>query len=238
MVNFEQKTILEYFEVTPEYLTEVVFDNPSLRGMILGYLAERKLKDVFENDPRATATRKDDDHDRKKKGDLVVTYRGFEFKFESKALQTNHVEIFESDTESWIRKVIKKDGRWIPNPAYQEVWQKDPMNSEYRGKAQCDASDRRVIELPNGEEISTTCLLVGEFDILAAGLFAFREKWDFAFALNRDLPRSSYRKYSAEARNHLLASLVPLTWPIGSPFVTDPFCLLDQLIEERQQKKS
>ncbi len=71
----QKRTILDVWDITPEYLTSVVVDNPSLRGMIVGYLAERKLRDLFDADSRTTATRKDDDHDRKRKGDAVITYR-------------------------------------------------------------------------------------------------------------------------------------------------------------------
>ena len=38
------KTILDRWDMTPEELTELVENNPSLRGMILGYLAELKLE--------------------------------------------------------------------------------------------------------------------------------------------------------------------------------------------------
>ncbi len=37
-------SILERWDITPEELTEVIDQNPSLRGMILGYLAELKPK--------------------------------------------------------------------------------------------------------------------------------------------------------------------------------------------------
>jgi hypothetical protein len=73
------RTLLDVFDVSLDFLTRVVEDYPSLRGMILGYLAEAKLREILAGHGRATAFRKDDDHDRKKKGDLVLTYQGFEF---------------------------------------------------------------------------------------------------------------------------------------------------------------
>lgn len=103
----------------------------------------------------------------------------------------------------------------------------------FSGKVQCDASDRRTIKLPNGSTITTTCLCVGEFDLLAANLFSFEKKWRFIFALNRDLPRSTYRKYRPKQRQYLLASLVPVTWPPEPPFYDEPFRLMDRLVEER-----
>lgn len=200
-------TILDIWQVTPAYLTDVVLSNPSLRGMILGYLSERKLRDVFEMDDRAISTRKDDDHDCKKKGDLVVTYRGYEFRIEVKSLQTNKVEMEYEN--KWIQKIIKTNGKYTESAEFQAVWSDYGKNARYRGAFQCDASDRRSITLPDGEVIDTTCLQVGEFDIVAAGLFAFREEWDFAFAMNTDLPRSAYKKYPEAIRNKLLKSLFP-----------------------------
>ena len=45
-------------------------------------------------------------------------------------------------------------------------------DSSWTGKFQCDASDRREILLPNGHTVNTTCLAVGEFDIVAVSLYA------------------------------------------------------------------
>ena len=190
-------SILDDWELTPEELTLVVGENPSLRGMLFGYVAELKLREYFSTDRRITNLRKDDDHDRRKKGDLVVTFRDHEFKIESKSLQTNSIRHHE-------------DGR-------------------FTGKVQCDASDRRTVTLPNGEMISTTCLVTGEFDILAACLFEFTKEWTFIFALNEDLPRSTYGKYTPGVRQHLLKTLVDVSWPPQPPFVTDPLDLLDRL---------
>jgi hypothetical protein len=107
----------------------------------------------------------------------------------------------------------------------------------YIGNFQCDASDSRSITLPNGERLKTTCLLVGEFDILAVNLFAFRGQWDFAFAYNRDLPRSTHRGYTPKQRKHLLATTMPITWPVQPPFLADPFALLDGLVKERAKRQ-
>jgi len=134
--------------------------------MLLGYVAEYKLRSLwFKNKSNVALQVKHDDHDRKKKGDLVVTYRGRDFVIESKSLQTHS---------------IRKDG---------EVW---------LGKSQCDASDRRTVVFPDGSVLETTCLLAGEFDILAVDLFAFEDQWRFIFAKNADLPRSTYKKYTPE----------------------------------------
>ena len=107
----------------------------------------------------------------------------------------------------------------------------------WKAKFQCDASDRRKVTLPNGDELQTTCLLVGEFDLLAVNLFELFGQWKFAFAKNRDLPRSTYYKYTPEQREYLLATLMEMTWPLRPPFVADPFELLDEIVSEKKVKK-
>lgn len=248
------KSIMDLWGISAEYFTDLVNSNPSLRGMIVGYIAERKLKDLFEHHNRTEAHRKDDDHDRTKKGDLVVTYKGEEFRIEVKSLQTNQIEVLMPDG-NWMPLMAKvevgrkpspgltKSGKprkgaaiykWIPDQRYAALSEKFRMQTQYRGAFQCDASDRRKVQLANGEELETTLLKVGEFDIVAAGIFGFRGKWEYGFALNEDLPRSTHRNYSTEAQEQLIASLIPITLPLQPPFVSDPFILLDRLLKRRK----
>lgn len=196
-------SILNDWGITARQLTELVNENPSLRGIMLGYVAEHKFKELIERHPHISGTRKYDDHDRSRRSDRIIVYKGEEFSIEVKSLQTNS-----------IRRV--GDDKWI-------------------GKAQVDASDRRNVMLPSGKKLNTTLLLRGEFDILAVNCFGFEGKWNFAFALNRDLPGSTYRKYSKAQRAALIASLIPVTWPPESPFVSDPFPLVEQLHRERKR---
>jgi hypothetical protein len=247
-VERQQRTILDTFGVTPEYLTEVVLANPSLRGIIIGYVAERKLWDWFAADGRVTAIRKDDNHDSDSKGDLVVGYKGFDFRIEVKSLQTNSIRIFDRDAGKWVKKVVKeaatkpREGkkrqrrRWIESEDFKVLWKKGPDDAQYQGGVQCDASDRREIMVA-GQRVNTTNLLVGEFDILAVGLFAFREKWDFGFILNRDLPRSTSNKYPEAVQNLLIKTMIPVSWPLTENFVSDPFILLDKLAAERARAR-
>lgn len=192
-------SLLKRWDVTEEELTQVVDQNPSLRRMLFGYTAEVKLRQYIARNESVAGIEKDDDHDRKKKGDLRVAYKGREFVIETKSLQTNSIR--------------KEDGGFF-------------------GKAQCDASDRREVTLPGGSTLNTTCLLVGEFDVLAINVFGFFDEWQFVFALNRDLPRSTFRRYTPEQRKYLLATLVPVTWPVDGFLTTDLFVLLDGLLEE------
>ena len=199
-----RENILEKWQITPYALTELLAQNPSLRGMLFGYVAESKLEELWLQPPRITACFKADDHDRKKKGDRVIVYQDEQFIIEAKSLQTNTIDY--------------KDGQWT-------------------AKSQVDASDRRQITLPNGTTLSTTCLVVGEFDVLAVNTYPFEDKWRFVFAKNKDLPRTCWWKYTPEQRQYLLATTVEVTWPPSPPFHDDLFKVLDELIQERRQER-
>ncbi len=199
-----QKTILDKWQITAQELTSLVENNPSLRGVLLGYVAEKKFQDMFLGHMGISKVGKADDHDRSKKGDRHIVYKGVDIVIEVKSLQTNTVRRLD-------------DGTWY-------------------GKAQVDASDKRPVHLPNGEVLNTTCLVTGEFDLLAVNLFAFEEKWRFVFAKNDDLPRSMWKGYTPEQRKYLLATLVKITWPPKPPFYDDPFSLLDNFVRGRKRK--
>ncbi len=193
------ESILERWSVTAEELTTAIDENPSLRGMLLGYIAEYKLRTMwFVGKPNVTHYIKHDDHNRKKKGDLVVLYKDHPFIIESKSLQTHSIR---REGDCWI------------------------------GKAQCDASDRRTVTFADGSTLETTCLLAGEFDILAVNLFTFDNQWRFVFAKNQDLPRSTHKKYTPQQQTKLLASLVSVSWPPRPPFSEEPFTLMDELLK-------
>lgn len=104
--------------------------------------------------------------------------------------------------------------------------------NSWKGKFQCDASDRREITLPNGHTVNTTCLAVGEFDIVAVSLYAFGDQWRFAFAKYSDLPHpgSRSRNVTVEDREYLIKTLIDISWPLKAPFTTDVYSLLDSMI--------
>jgi len=194
--------ILQRWQISADELTEIIDENPSLRGFLAGYVAEYKVRRVWFSPPKVEESQKPDDHDRGEKCDLIVSYRGHRFRIEVKSLQTNSI--------------------------------RDAGEGKY-GRFQCDASDKREVVLPNGKKVSTTCLKVDEFDVVAVNLYAFNGRWEYAFARNRDLPRTSHRAYTKYQRQHLLASLVPVTWPLEPPFRPEPYSLLDEIIQEREQ---
>ena len=199
----ERRTILDLWQVTGEEIATIIEAHPSLRGMVMGYLAEYKLRQLwFINHPQITDIIRYDNHDRTRKNDVAFTYRNIPITVEVKSLQT--------------AKVRTIDGG-------------------YRGEAQCDASDRRRITLPSGRTIETTCLLIGEFDLLAINCFGFGQQWRFAFIRNQDLPRSRYRGYEPEDAQSLIATTVRVQWPVQPPFSDEPFLLLDQIVEEQMR---
>ncbi|MDQ3687815.1 MAG: hypothetical protein M3430_19745 [Acidobacteriota bacterium] len=79
----KKQNILERWHITAEELTELIDANPSMRGNMFGYVAEMKLRKMWFSGERTTHAVKYDDHDRKKKGDLVVTYRNHSFIIEA-----------------------------------------------------------------------------------------------------------------------------------------------------------
>lgn len=111
------------------------------------------------------------------------------------------------------------------------------LDGESIGKFQCDASDRREVTLPSGEKLETTCLVVGDFDLVAVNLFEFEQEWRFAFAKNADLPRSRYSKYTPEQRQYLLATLIEVSWPPKPPFYAEPYRLLDEIVLEKSRRQ-
>lgn len=84
--------ILEQWNVTVDELSDAILSNGSLRGMVFGYVAEIKLRELLQARTDVTELVKDDDHDRQRKGDLRVVYKGHEFRIESKSLQTKSVK--------------------------------------------------------------------------------------------------------------------------------------------------
>ena len=84
-------SILEELGLTVAELTDLIHSNPSLRGMVVGYAAEQKLRVYLQSNNEITYIGKPDDHDRQNKGDHVIRYRGRQFAIEIKSLQTRLV---------------------------------------------------------------------------------------------------------------------------------------------------
>lgn len=197
----EEGSTFEFWNTSIEEIDTLIKDNPSLRGFVMGYLAEYKVRDYISKLPNVSKPRKFDDHDRGHKNDLVIEYKGKTITVEIKSLQTNSIRRLEDGSCS--------------------------------GTFQCDASDRRTIKLADGSEVTTTCLRYGDFDIVAINLFYFHNKWEFAFARNKDLPCSQSTKYPQEIRESLIKSSIRISDDIPSPFTSDPITLFEEILKEK-----
>jgi hypothetical protein len=197
-------SVLDRWDVSEAELTELVAENPSLRGMMLGYAAEMKFRRLCLAERTDIVSTKDDDHDRKRKGDCRLNYHGQEIIVEVKSLQTQTVKRVDGG-DSWF------------------------------GRAQVDASDRRVVTFPDGSQLGTTLLLRGEFDILAVNCFAFGDRWRFVFALNSDLETSGWKKYTPAQRALLIKSMQDIHFPARPPFTEDFGSVLERALASRSR---
>jgi len=121
-VFFRNKnSILKKFGVKEKDFTEIVDSNPSLRGMILGYVAEKKFQDQFLHVPGVEEVKKDDDHDRSRKGDRRIRYFGKEFLIEVKSIQSNSVKKNPDGTYVGKAQVDASDSRNVVFPDGSEL---------------------------------------------------------------------------------------------------------------------
>ncbi len=191
--------ILGDWGITANELAEIVAENPSMRGLMFGFVAEYKLKKEWLLRPGIANIVRPRSHDRKKKCDFTFDYRGINVRLEVKCLDTPKVKFNEG---------------------------------VYTGTFQCNASDTTEVTLPNGRKVTTNCLVADGFDVLAVCLFAFGKKWRFAFAKNKELPRTTWRGYTPAQQKYLLKSAMNISWPLHPPYVTDLFTVLDRLVSE------
>jgi len=190
---------IDKLDITQVDLNELLDSNPSLRGMIMGYMAEIKLKNKWFEDSRIQSIYKPDDHNRDIKADWIIKYKDKKYSIEVKSVQTNSIKRTKNNSDNFLK-----------------------------GKFQCDASDSRVIKV-NDNKIKTTCLKKGCFDILAVNLYPFTGNWEFAFISNNKLPTTNYHKYDEEIKNNLLKGSINISYPISEPFYDNPYKLLDNL---------
>ncbi len=179
--------------IPPEDLVLAIKRAPSLRGMILGYIAEEMFGKTVLRDPRITDVRQHDDHDRENnKVDTDFVFEGRRVSIQLKSLQTNSI-----------------------------VWREDLQ--ALHGVVQNDGSDKRDVRLPNGDVVTTTNYRVGDYHILAVPLFPFTGTWEFAYKLNRNCRLTTSNKYTPEQQRYLLATTEEITYPLTDHWSTDLF---------------
>lgn len=109
------------------------------------------------------------------------------------------------------------------------------FDSGFTGSVQCDASDRREITVKS-HSVTTTCLKVDDFDVLATCVFPFTGKWEFMYCLSENLPRSTYKKYPVDVQKVLIQGNVRVKWPAVSPFVLDPLPLFEKVVAQQKAR--
>lgn len=180
--------------VKPEDLVVAIKGAASLRGMILGYVAElmferhlpNRYAEIFDDHIMSH-----DDHDRSSnKSDRSLMYKGKTFGIQLKSIQTNSIAM----------EISKK---------------------RLRATVQNDGSDRRDVLLSDGTCVNTTCYRVGDYDILAVPLFPFTGSWEFAYKLNKNCRRSKSNKYTPTQKRELLATTEIISWPLEDDWTTD-----------------
>jgi hypothetical protein len=185
--------------IPPEDLVDAIKRALSLRGMILGYVAELMFeKHVPNRYPVILSEHIEhhDDHDRTaNKSDRTITYEGRRYGVQLKSLQTDSIA-------------------------------RDLRTGVLRAFLQNDASDRRRVTFPDGSSVETTCYKRGEYDILAVPLFPFTGKWEFAYKLNVNCRTCASPRYTAYQQQFLLATTERISWPLADDWQTDLMQLL------------
>lgn len=177
--------------IPPHDLVMAIKRAPSLRGMILGYIAEEMFVRHVLEDKEFDDVRKHDDHDRENnKIDRDFLYEGKRVSVQLKSVQTNSI--------SWNTEL-----------------------NTIQASVQNDGSDKRDVKLPNGQVVSTTNYKVGDYDILAVPLFPFTGTWEFGYLLNRDCRKTTSKKYTEEQQRYLLSTMESITYPLSKPWFAD-----------------
>lgn len=190
-------------KVPVNVIRSIIKETPSLRGIVLGYLAEYYFHDSIGKNKNIKNIKKHDDHDRlNNKMDREFLYKNKPVSVQVKSIQTNSI-------------------RW------------DEKKQCVLATVQNDASCKRTITLKNGEKICTTNYKVGDYDILAVPLFPFCSNNTFAYKLNRDCKRTSYKKYTKSQQKQLLSTTEHITFPLSKEWTTS----IDKIIEKLLRKK-
>jgi len=88
--------LLEQWGVTLDELNEILASRPSLRGILIGFVAEYKLPQMWFTDPRIEKLERYENHDRTRPGDFGFLYKGEPISVQAKSLQTNSVRRTET----------------------------------------------------------------------------------------------------------------------------------------------
>jgi len=88
--------LLEEWGLTIQELNDILASRPSLRGILIGFVAEYKLPQMWFSDKRIVGLERYDNHDRTRPGDFGFSYRGTPVTVQVKSLQSNSVRRTET----------------------------------------------------------------------------------------------------------------------------------------------
>ena len=88
--------LLEQWGVTLDELNEILASRPSLRGILIGFIAEYKLSQMWFTDPRIDKLERYKNHDCTRPGDFGFLYKGLPISVQVKSLQTNSIRRTET----------------------------------------------------------------------------------------------------------------------------------------------
>lgn len=189
--------------VRPEDLVQSIKRAPSLRGMILGYIAEEMFEKYVPQKYGFISSEhieKHNDHDRNfNKSDRTIAAHGRLYRIQLKSVQTNSIK-------------------------------RNLSTGRLQADVQNDASDSRFIRLPSGNSVVTTCYARGDYDVLAVPLFPFTGIWNFAYKRNIDCRATTSNKYTTADAMYLLATTEIISWPLSDDWSSDLSSLLDDKI--------
>ena len=202
-------------DVDERRLKDLVIERPTLRGIVAGFLAEEDFKDDYLRGDYLGTTdypiydlEEPDDHDRSK----------------NKADQIVRIEIHGEEHEVRFQ---------------QKSVQTNPIRKTDEGlkaSVQNDGSDNREVKIPGTDrKVKTTCILVGDYDVLVVPTFPFSGERTWAFKLNSKCARTEHKKYRVEDRPYLLKTVEKITWPLSDDWTDDVSVILEQLIQERAE---
>jgi hypothetical protein len=198
---------LEDWQLSYEEINELLTQNPSFRGFVLGYAAELKVRELWFNEhvPSVSNVVKYRDHDRTKKGDIAFDYHGSRFTVEVKSLDTNSIRSLSTGFRATFQ-CNGSDSRPVKFPDGSHAITNYVAANEF------------------------DLLAVNLFGFSREWIFAFAKNRDLPRLSDY---RRRGKKFTEYQRKLLLASPIEISYPVRPPFTFEPWRLLDEIIDER-----
>ncbi|WP_135823478.1 hypothetical protein [Halorussus ruber] len=203
------------WKLDEDEFNHIIHNNSNALSAIFGYVAEERVREMYLEDCADIENiRTPKDQDSADKGDWAFQYNGEPMKIEVKSLQTHTIEKVDSHQTT------------LDNGSKGIEWK---AGFHIKG-----TSDQRVIT-HEGDEYETTLMDVEktDIDIMAINLYRLEDEWRFAFVKIEDLPRSG-GNYPEGLREKLAKSVPKLTVPLEDPYTDDPYELMDEILEDRE----